>query len=208
MAAPPSRKRQGIGHDAPALDNSRDEDLNGLVSGLQTCGRDQLILQWRNHLGGTPPAHLPNWLLLRLLAYRLQAAAFGDVGAATRRKLRGLAGDATSSPSLPFAHRPPATREGIDLKAGALLAREWRGQLQRVTVLEDGFAWNGVRYGSLSQVAKAITGTSWNGHRFFGLRSGGSSKAAGTGKPKLRSRPEPRHGGQAATPHRCPEAAP
>ena len=71
-----------------------------------------------------------------------------------------------------FANRTPATRDGIDLKPGALLAREWKGKLERVTVLDDGFAWNGKTYRSLSQVAKAMTGTSWNGHRFFGLRSG------------------------------------
>jgi len=52
-----------------------------------------------------------------------------------------------------------------------MLAREWRGKLERVTVLEDGYAWNGRTYRSLSMIAKAITGTSWNGHRFFGLRS-------------------------------------
>ena len=45
------------------------------------------------------------------------------------------------------------------------------GKLERVMVLDKGFAWNGQTFGSLSQVAKAITGTRWNGHRFFGLRS-------------------------------------
>jgi hypothetical protein len=40
-----------------------------------------------------------------------------------------------------------------------------------VTVLDNGFTWNGYTFGSLSQVAKAITDTSWNGHRFFGLSS-------------------------------------
>ena len=30
-------------------------------------------------------------------------------------------------------------------------------------VLDDGYAWNGCVYCSLSQVAKAITGTNWNG---------------------------------------------
>ena len=49
-----------------------------------------------------------------------------------------------------------------------------------------GFAWNGKTYGSLSQVAKAITGTSWNGHRFFGLRSG----APAAGKETLSRAPE------------------
>ena len=45
-------------------------------------------------------------------------------------------------------------------------------------VLERGFAWNGETYGSLSQVAKAMTGTTWNGHRFFGLRTAKSDRTA------------------------------
>jgi Protein of unknown function (DUF2924) len=52
-----------------------------------------------------------------------------------------------------------------------MLVREWQRKLERVMVLNEGFTWNGRTFGSLSQVAKAITGTSWNGHRFFGLRS-------------------------------------
>ena len=148
--------------------------MRRLVSSLPGLDRSQLLLQWRNHLGGTAPAHLPTWLLMRVLAYRLQAAALGDLDPATLRKLRNGAGDPGSvNAPAPFANRPPATREGVDLRPGAMLAREWRGRLERVTVLDDGFAWNGTTYGSLSMVAKAITGTSWNGHRFFGLRSGG-----------------------------------
>ena len=42
-----------------------------------------------------------------------------------------------------------------------------------MTVLGKGFAWNGKTYGSLSQIAKAMTGTSWNGYRFFGPRTAG-----------------------------------
>jgi hypothetical protein len=45
-------------------------------------------------------------------------------------------------------------------------------------ILDQGVAWNGETYGSLSQVAKAMTGTSWNGHRFFGLRTAGSDRSA------------------------------
>ena len=47
-------------------------------------------------------------------------------------------------------------------------------------ILEEGFAWNGQTFGSLSQIAKAMTGTNWNGHRFFGLRQG-KNDAAGHG---------------------------
>jgi Protein of unknown function (DUF2924) len=42
-------------------------------------------------------------------------------------------------------------------------------------ILDQGVAWNGETYGSLSQVAKAMTGTSWNGHRFFGCERPGPS---------------------------------
>jgi Protein of unknown function (DUF2924) len=75
------------------------------------------------------------------------------------------------SPLVLSTTAKPTPRDGIGLNSGALLVREWRGKLERVMVLDKGFAWNGKTFGSLSQVAKAITGASWNGHRFFGLRS-------------------------------------
>jgi len=52
---------------------------------------------------------------------------------------------------------------------GTVLVREWDRQSHRVTVLADGFAWNGQTYNS-TKVAFAMTGTRWNGPRFFGLR--------------------------------------
>src|ERR1700719_4604654 len=79
--------------------------------------------------------------------------------------------------AMPFDRRAPQTRDGVGLTAGALLAREWNGKLERVMILEEGFAWNGQTFGSLSQIAKAMTGTNWNGHRFFGLRQGKTSAA-------------------------------
>ena len=55
---------------------------------------------------------------------------------------------------------------------GTQLIREWRGVEHKVTVLLDGFEWEGRRYKSLSAVARAITGTRWNGPVFFGFRGG------------------------------------
>jgi hypothetical protein len=47
--------------------------------------------------------------------------------------------------------------------------------------LEEGFAWEGKTYRSLSQVARAITGGHWNGPRFFGLAgSRAMARAAAT----------------------------
>ena len=48
--------------------------------------------------------------------------------------------------------------------------REWQGTTHHVTIVNDGFLWNGSAYRSLSGVARAITGTKWNGPRFFGMR--------------------------------------
>jgi hypothetical protein len=115
---------------------------------------------------------------LRILAYRIQAIALGGLNKETLRVLRQPNGQRLeSSDARPFETRRPTTRDGASLRAGALLVREWNGKLERVMVLEKGFAWNGETYGSLSQIAKAMTGTSWNGHRFFGLRTARSDRS-------------------------------
>ena len=153
--------------------------LDDMVAALVELDFNGVCLQWRNHLGGTPPAHLPRWLLIKILAYRIQAAALGGLDKETLRVLRQPKGRRLASSDLrPFEARIATTREGTKLQAGALLAREWNGRFERVMILDQGFAWNGETYGSLSQVAKAITGTSWNGHRFFGLRTAKSDRSA------------------------------
>jgi hypothetical protein len=168
------RKATGAGEasSTPASAPSERETLDALVASFSDLNLDQLALQWRNYLGGSPPAHLPGWLLMRVLAYRIQAAALGDLNRAILRRLREPRGEAFESESArPFATQGPTTREGVGLKSGALVVREWNGRLERVMVLDDGFAWNDGVYTSLSLVAKAITGTNWNGHRFFGLKA-------------------------------------
>jgi hypothetical protein len=68
------------------------------------------------------------------------------------------------------AHLVSFDQKRAELTPGTVLVREWNRHSQRVTVMADGFAWNGQTYDSLSKVAFAITGTKWNGPRFFGLR--------------------------------------
>ena len=57
-----------------------------------------------------------------------------------------------------------------ELPPGTVLVREWQGTAHHVTIVAEGYAWNGCNYHSLSGIARAITGTKWNGPRFFGLR--------------------------------------
>ena len=150
--------------DAPMLDD--------MIAGLVDLDTNGLCLRWRNHLGGTPPAHLPRWLLLRILAYRIQASALGGLDKETLRLLgRPKVQTSEAADAQRFVARPPATREGVKLSPGAVLVREWDGKVESVMVLAKGFASKGETYRSLSQIAKAMTGTNWNGHRFFGLRT-------------------------------------
>ncbi len=70
-----------------------------------------------------------------------------------------------------------SARRRSELKPGTILVREWNGRPERVRVIDEGFAWNGKTYDSLSSIAFAITGTKWNGPRFFGLRDKQSDQA-------------------------------
>ena len=115
---------------------------------------------------------LPRHLLFRVLAYRLQADHLGDLDAESQRLL-----DHSGSPENAGQRATDPNRPTADVRPGTMLAREWNGQMQRVAVLADGFAWNGKTYPSLSQIALAITGTRWNGPRFFGLREKPSKEA-------------------------------
>jgi hypothetical protein len=104
-------------------------------------------------------------LLFRMLAYRLQAHHLGDLDGECQRLL-----DKAASPEAAGKRAVDGSRMTTAVRPGTILAREWNGQIHRVTVLADGFAWNGKTFPSLSKIALAITGTRWNGPRFFGLR--------------------------------------
>ena len=143
----------------------------------QLRGLDLRALQarWHSLYGRPAPRHLPKHLLLRLLAYQLQASAHGDLDPATRRYLEQVAQAAASGAEDPMRQPIPKVPA-----VGTILVREWAGGVCHVTAVADGYAWNGTTYRSLSQVARAITGTRWNGRRFFGVarRNGTSTRRA------------------------------
>ena len=53
---------------------------------------------------------------------------------------------------------------------GTKFTRIWKKEKHEAIALEDGFEYKGIKYKSLSAVARQITGTQWNGPLFFGLR--------------------------------------
>jgi ATPase subunit of ABC transporter with duplicated ATPase domains len=67
------------------------------------------------------------------------------------------------------AQRKAGERDPRLPAVGTVLEREHQGKKIRVTVLEDGFRYEGETYHSLSTVARVATGTIWNGFTFFHL---------------------------------------
>jgi len=53
-------------------------------------------------------------------------------------------------------------------------------------ILDEGFAWNGGTFKSLSRIARAMTETNGNGHRFFGLRRRKTVAAGGASDRRKR----------------------
>jgi hypothetical protein len=152
-----------------------DRTLDEEIARLRGLTLNGLRARWQGMTGQRAPPHLPRHLLFAMVAYRIQAEAWGDLDAATLRLLKRV-GSARSDTEV-----APLT-DAFDLKRrrllpGTVVTREWNGHIHRVMVTKDGFAWEGSTYDSLSKIACAITGTNWNGPRFFGLRDKSSTEA-------------------------------
>jgi len=132
------------------------------LSALTVLAIADLRAAWANRFHEGPPAVRSRDILLRLIAWRMQADAFGGLDALTERGLRDIA----KSLERDGTYEPKIRR---DLSPGVVLTREWKGVTHKVTVISDGFQHLGKRYKSLSDIARTITGTRWSGPRFFGL---------------------------------------
>ena len=87
MARRRSRRGAGEGLSSLARRPVDESELREAVANLGTHDLAGLRLQWQNVFGGTAPLHLPKPLLVRILAYRLQADAFGDLPDTLRQTL-------------------------------------------------------------------------------------------------------------------------
>ncbi len=120
---------------------------------------------WRDLFDSDPPRYNRRFLESRL-AYRIQELQYGGLKAATVARLEALGEDLDGGKIE--VRRKRADERPI---AGTRLIREWKGVEHTVTVLDDGYDYEGRRYQSLSAVARAIAGTRWSGPLFWGLRN-------------------------------------
>lgn len=152
----PHRQRAALRSVEEEIAHLRDLDLDGLRA------------RWQSVMSRPAAKHIPKHLLFGMLAYRLQAEAFGDLDASVAQLLARAATVKSSGEVLSLVNRMDQRRQ--EVAPGTVLTRQWNGEPHRVMVLDEGFAFAGKTYDSLSEVAFAITGTNWNGPRFFGLR--------------------------------------
>ncbi len=150
-------------------------NLTVRIQALQQMTVAELREEWRRVMREEPRSFNKAWLWRRL-AWAIQAKEFGGLSARAKQRLADLAVEAEAWMPLgkrAFKDAPtpvPRFRDPRLPCPGTVLTRPYRGQTIAVTVLEDGFEYEGRRYASLTAVAKAITGSHWNGMEFFGLR--------------------------------------
>ncbi len=157
-------------------------DIAKEVAGLEQMTVGQLQDRYAE-VFGEPVRSRHRAYLIRRIAWRLQANAEGGLSERALRRAEELAdiADVRVTPPkwAPSAKRRGETDAGVAQipvatdprlpSAGVAITRKYKGQTITVTVLSDGFEYEGERYRSLTAVAKAITGSHVNGFRFFKL---------------------------------------
>ena len=124
----------------------------------------ELKAEWAKLFSSDAPNNSRPFLEQRL-AYRIQELTWGGPSKPVRQLLDALADEVEGKKV-----RRSVITDPRNPVIGTRLLREWDGAEHVITVLKDGFDWQGRRYKSLSSIARDITGTRWNGYRFFGLR--------------------------------------
>src|SRR5262249_49060263 len=122
------------------------------IAHLRSLALDALRRRWRAVVRRTPPAAAGRGPLggrvSRMMAWRMQEHAFGGLDGESLSFWEGLA-----------RHGGSPRRQ---LNPGTVLVRDYQGERHTVTVVPDGFNWQGTTYTSLSAIARAITGTAWS----------------------------------------------
>ena len=158
---------------------------------LPTLSVAQLRTRFAAAFGERTNAAHKAWLIKRI-AWRLQALAEGDLSERARQRAAELANDADlrlNPPKLVIAATPenavslalqtpvlaPVHRDHRLPPPGSTITRLYKGQPLQVSVLQNGFAYDGQVFASLSAVAQAVTGSHCNGFHFFRLTNTGDT---------------------------------
>lgn len=151
----PDQETRADGKPDSAVEAELDRLPSTPIVGLRT--------RYRELFRAEPPEAFGPDLLRRSIAHRIQEKAYGGLSKDARSLLEKLVRAAKAKP----AGKIELPRR---IKPGSELVRTWNRKTYRVTVLPNGFVYDGKAFSNLSEIATEITGTRWNGPRFFGLR--------------------------------------
>ena len=154
----------------------RHRELNVDLEGLGLLSRAELRALWTQVLAEKPPPCLGRDGLALGIAHAMQERRYGGLTKAVSKELDRLLAHALGEAASDTPPRPTLPLP----RTGTVLVREWQGTTHHVTIVNDGFLWNGHTHRSLSGIAQAITGTKWSGPRFFGMREVSVSKTLET----------------------------
>ena len=148
-----------------AMNNKKndDNDIEARLAKLHQLDKTELSKLWRKFFHRDSADAMRKDLMVRVVGHRIQEEAFGGLSPASIRRLRELSKAFEANPEASLSSRPP-------IKPGTRLVRQWQQQVHIVDVEERGYAYKGVLYESLSEIARLITGTRWSGPLFFGLK--------------------------------------
>lgn len=104
------------------------------------------------------PAFQTKQYMMPKIAYRIQELAYGGIDSSTEQKLNTGVRELNKSKAKKY--KP---------MVGTKIVKEYKKKIYEVLVTEEGFAYAGSVYSSLSAIAQKITGTKWNGLRFFDI---------------------------------------
>lgn len=179
-----------------AREAAREQPDRGTIAGvaaelaaLQRMTSADLATKY-SALFGCPPRSRNKDFLRKRLAWRIQELAEGGLSERALARIEELGVEALASWRRPVhtgtaaSSRAPLAGPARDPRlpaVGSVLTRVHQTTEHTVTVLNDGFEYQGERYCSLSKIARVITGTPWNGYLFFFGRSNGTKARPGVG---------------------------
>ena len=134
------------------------------IAALQKMPIGEIKKMWRDLYLGDAPEFNRTYLINRL-TYRLQELAWDGEIEPLEKRIAALAKEKLAKNATQDRKRK-VNRPLI----GTKLLREYKGVEYQVTVLADGFAFDGRKFRSLSRIAEIITGAVWSGPAFFGVQ--------------------------------------
>ena len=137
-----------------------ENDNNSLptLQELETLSSIELKRLYQRLFLASAPRSASISFLKGILAWEIQALAQGKDPARLRQQLIKSSGNIAPTNAARY-------------KPGTRLIREWQGKTYEVSILDEGYQFQGQRYRSLSSIARQITGAHWSGPRFFGITS-------------------------------------